>query len=55
MVLRWTAAAVLEAERHFRKIVGYRALPKLMRRCKLVMPHLKPNAELKIQNEPLND
>jgi transposase-like protein len=30
MVLRWTAAGVLEAERHFRKIVGYRALPKLV-------------------------
>ena len=30
MVLRWTAAGVLEAERHFRKIVGYRALSKLV-------------------------
>lgn len=30
MVLRWTAAGVLEAERHFRKIIGYRALPKLV-------------------------
>lgn len=29
MILRWTAAGVLEAERHFRKITGYRALPKL--------------------------
>jgi putative transposase len=29
MILRWTAAGVLEAERNFRKIVGYRALPKL--------------------------
>ena len=29
MVLRWTAAGVLEAERHFRKIAGYRALPRL--------------------------
>jgi len=29
MILRWTAAAVLEAERHFRKVAGYRALPKL--------------------------
>ncbi len=29
MILRWTAAGVLEAERHFRKIAGYRALPKL--------------------------
>jgi len=29
MILRWTAAGVLEAERHFRKIVGYRALPRL--------------------------
>lgn len=30
MILRWTAAGVLEAERHFRKIAGYRALPKLV-------------------------
>ncbi len=30
MVLRWTAAGVLDAERHFRKIAGYRALPKLV-------------------------
>jgi len=29
MILRWTAAGVLEAERHFRKVVGYRSLPKL--------------------------
>jgi transposase-like protein len=30
MILRWTAAGVLEAERDFRKIAGYRALPKLV-------------------------
>jgi putative transposase len=30
MILRWTAAGVLEAERHFRKIAGHRALPKLV-------------------------
>ena len=29
MILRWTAAGVLEAERHFRKVAAYRALPKL--------------------------
>jgi putative transposase len=29
MILRCTAAGVLEAERHFRKVAGYRALPKL--------------------------
>jgi putative transposase len=29
MVLRWSAAGVLEAERSFRKIVGYRAMPML--------------------------
>jgi putative transposase len=29
MILRWCAAGVLEAERNFRKIVGYRALAKL--------------------------
>jgi putative transposase len=30
MVLRWTAAGVLEAERGFRKIAGYRAMPLLV-------------------------
>src|SRR5215831_6652095 len=30
MILRWTAAGVLDAERHFRKIAGYRALSKLV-------------------------
>ena len=30
MILRWTAAGVLEAERHFRKVAGYRALPRLV-------------------------
>ena len=30
MVLRWTAAGVLEAQRGFRKIAGYRALPTLL-------------------------
>jgi putative transposase len=29
MILRWTAAGVLEAERHFHKVAGYRALPRL--------------------------
>lgn len=30
MILRWTAAGVLEVERHFRKVAGYLALPKLV-------------------------
>jgi putative transposase len=30
MILRWTAAGVLDAERHFRKVAGYRALPRLV-------------------------
>ena len=30
MTLRWTAAGVLETERSFRKIAGYRALPRLV-------------------------
>jgi len=29
MILRWTARRVLEAERHFRKVAGDRALPRL--------------------------
>jgi hypothetical protein len=30
MVLRWTAAGVLEAERGFRKLVGYHGMPILV-------------------------
>ena len=30
MVLRWTAAGVLEAERGFRKVLGYRGVPLLL-------------------------
>jgi putative transposase len=30
MVLRWTAAGVLEAQHGFRKLVGYRAMPILV-------------------------
>ncbi len=30
MVLRWTAAGVLEAERGFRKVAGYRGIPMLV-------------------------
>ena len=30
MILRWTEAGVLEAERHFPKIAGYRALSRLV-------------------------
>lgn len=30
MMLRWTAAGVLEAERHFRRIMGYKAIEKLV-------------------------
>ena len=30
MVLRWTTAGVLEAERGFRKLAGYRAMPILV-------------------------
>jgi hypothetical protein len=30
MVLRWTAAGVIEAERGFRRLAGYRAMPTLV-------------------------
>ena len=30
MCLRWTAAGMLEAERQFRRIIGYRDLAKLV-------------------------
>ncbi len=30
MVLRWLSSAVLEAEEQFRRIRGYKAMPKLV-------------------------
>lgn len=35
MILRWTAAGVLQGERHFPKVAGYRALPEIGRRASL--------------------
>ena len=29
MIVHWTAPGVLEAERHFRKVAGFRGIPKL--------------------------
>jgi putative transposase len=43
MGLRWTAAGMLEAERQFRKVIGYTQLPQLAvaieRRLHLHLPH----------------
>jgi hypothetical protein len=46
MILRWTAAGVLEAERRFRKIAGYPAIPKLVASCERMMPQSIVTAEL---------
>jgi hypothetical protein len=35
MVLHWTAAGVLQAERSFHKVTGYRELPKLVAALRL--------------------
>ena len=40
MVLRWTAAGVLEAERGFRKLAGYRAMPILVAALRTHNPDL---------------
>jgi hypothetical protein len=43
MGLRWTAAGMLEAEKQFRKVIGYTDLPRLAvaieRRLHLPQPH----------------
>jgi hypothetical protein len=52
MILRWTAAGVLEAERHFRKIAGFRALPSWLRHCGRMMPQSIAHARLKTEDEP---
>jgi len=33
MVLRWTAAGILDAERSFRRIKGYKQMPQLIAAC----------------------
>ena len=38
MGLRWTAAGMLEAERQFRKTIGYKDLAKLAIRPKMTSP-----------------
>ena len=39
MCLRWTTAGMLEAERQFRKIIGYRDLAKLALAIERELPH----------------
>src|SRR3984893_14360348 len=48
MVLRWTAAGVLEAERGFRKLVGYRAMPILVAALRAHDAHLAPKSQLDV-------
>ena len=44
MCLRWTAAGMLEAERQFRRIVGYRELAKLANAVEREMAAKPPTA-----------
>ena len=52
MGLRWTAAGMLEAEKQFRKVIGYTDLPRLAvaieRRLHLHQPQTAPNQEAAI-------
>jgi hypothetical protein len=50
VILRWTAAGVLEAEHHFRKVAAYRALPRLAAVFMHVMSRSTVHAELIIQS-----
>lgn len=50
MILHWTAAGVLEAERHFRKVAGYRALPRVPPHFTLVGLRSTRHAELIIHS-----
>jgi hypothetical protein len=42
MALRWTAAGILEAERQFRRIIGYRDLAKLAVAIERDLAHTTP-------------
>jgi putative transposase len=48
MVLRWTAAGVLEAERGFRNLVGYRAMPTLVAALRAHDAQEEPKSELDV-------
>ena len=52
MALRWTAAGMLEAEKQFRKVIGYTQLPQLAvaieRRLHLHQPNSATNQEVPI-------
>ena len=52
MGLRWTAAGMLEAEKQFRKVIGYTQLPQLAvaieRRLHLSQPNTATNQEAAI-------
>ena len=48
MVLRWTVAGVLEAERRFRHLVGYRAMPTLVAALRAHDAQEEPKAELDV-------
>ena len=52
MGLRWTAAGMLEAEKQFRKVIGYTQLPQLAvaieRRLHLHQPNTATNQEAAI-------
>ena len=48
MVLRWTAAGVLEAECGFRKLVGYRAMPILVAALCAHDAQSEPNSQLDV-------
>ena len=43
MCLRWTAAGMLEAERQFRRIIGYRDLAKLCVAVESELAHTVPS------------
>ena len=45
MALRWTAAGMLEAERQFRRIIGYRDLAKLAVAIERQLDHHQPSAD----------
>ena len=53
MGLRWTAAGMLEAEKQFRKVIGYLQLPSLAiaieRRLHLPQPNNVTNQEAAIE------
>ena len=46
MIQRWVSAALLEAEKHFRRVRGYRDMPRLIAALDALSSQLTQNSKV---------